>query len=191
MLGHAQVAAYFLTAAQTFYPESNHLYMEKPAITEARYQEFADQVASFVLDSRVKPLFAGEGGYLKTGLLLMSIARFESSYRNDVMTCSKIGDQGVSFGPFQTSRDPDTVCQSFFQASWVAVEMIRESFQVCKMLPMEDRLAEYTDGNNWMTHKAWKRSEDRMNTAIHFWNATKVALKTQELTRQTGKKPSN
>ncbi len=177
MIGVDDLAIYLLGAMNTFYPQSNHTWMEKPIVTETRYEQFAEDIAKVVLDPRVKPLFSGEDGPIKTALLLVVLARYESSYRNDVMTCTKLGDKGVSFGPFQSQRFPDTVCQGNFQAAWVAIEMIHESFQVCHGTAMSYRLAEYTDGNAWDTPRAYKRSSDRMDTAIHYYSTHKPKVK--------------
>ena len=177
MIGVDDLAIYLLSAMNTFYPQSNHAFMEKPKVTQERYEEFAKDIAKVVLDPRVKPLFAGEDGPIKTGLLLIAIARYESSFRNDVMTCTKLGDKGWSFGPFQAQGYAETVCQGNFQAAWVAIEMIHESFKICHNLPMNYHLAEYTDGNNWDSPRAFKRSSDRMDTAIHYFTSHKVISK--------------
>ena len=170
MIGVGDLAAYLLTAANAIYPQSNHSYMEPKAITQARYEQFAKDIAQVVLDPQVKPIFAGEDGRVKTGLLLVVLARYESSFRNDVMTCTKLGDNGRAFGTYQSHRSPDTVCQGNIQAAWIAIEMIRESFQVCHNFPMSYRLAEYTDGNNLNTSRAFKRSSDRIDTAMNYYS---------------------
>lgn len=168
MIDAASLAAYYLTAMNVFYPEKNHRFYESNDITAVRYEQFAHDMADVVLDPRVKPLFAGENGRIETGLLLLAIAYFESSYKNDIMSCSKTGDKGAAYGPFQTHNFPDTTCQGNKQAAWVALDMIRESFDVCHKLPLEDRLSEYTDGNEWNTIRASHRSEFRMEKAMHF-----------------------
>jgi hypothetical protein len=168
MIGVTELSVYLLGAANTFTPQSEHLYYEKAEVTQARYEAFAHDIAEVVLDPRVKPLFAGDNGRLQTGLLLIKIASNESHFKNDVMTCAKLGDKGLAFGPFQTYRDPDTTCQNNIQAAWVALDMLRESFQVCHGLPLKDRMSEYTDGNNWNSKRAFKRSEDRMQGAMYY-----------------------
>lgn len=170
MIGVHELAIYLLGAANTFYPQSNHNFMEPKSITEARYHQLAEDIAEVSLDPKVAPLFSGEDGRVKTGLLLVSLAYYESMFISDVMTCKKLGDHGQAFGPYQTHRSPDTTCQGTVQASLVALDMIRESFQVCHSLKLEDRLSEYTDGNNWQSKSAHSRSENRMHTAMYYFN---------------------
>jgi len=171
------LAVYLFSAMNTFTPMKDHNYYEPQSVTQARYEQFAEDVASVSLDPRIKPLFSGDEGRIKTALLLVVMASFESSYRNDVMSCKKVGDRGVSFGPWQSQRSPDTVCQGNIQAAWVAIEMIHESFQVCHGTDISYRLAEYTDGNAWDTPRAFKRSSDRMDTAIHYYSTHKPKVK--------------
>ncbi len=172
MIEQHALAAYFFGAMHSMYPESNHHFYEPQAVTEARYHQFAEDIAQVVLDPRVKPLFKGEYGQIKTGLLLISLAYFETSYRQDFFDCTRTGDHGLSFGPFQTQRYPDTTCQGTVQAAWVAIDMIHESFEICHGLPdIQYRLAEYTDGNGWNTKRAKDRSFYRMNKAMYYFYA--------------------
>jgi hypothetical protein len=166
-----RLAVYLLGTMNTFTPQSEHEYYEDPAITEMRYQFIADELAAVSLDPRRQPLFRGEDGRIKTGLLLVVMMSRESSFKNDVISCEKLGDQGSAFGPYQTHLFEDTVCQNVFQASWVAIDQIRESFSICRDMPPSSRLAFYTDGNSFHSKRAEKRSSDRINSALnYYWN---------------------
>lgn len=80
---------------------------------------------------------------------LLKIARFESSFREDVGRCRKLGPEGEE-GPFQNlARRPSEhreVCASLEGAAHVALERVHESIAACHSLPPEDRLAVYTRG---------------------------------------------
>ena len=170
MMGAHVLSVYLLGAAHSFYPVSNHHFHEKVEVTEARYAQFAEDIAEFVMDPNVEPLFGGLDGRIETGLLLISLASFESMFIDDVMTCKKLGDQGHAFGPFQSHIRKTEVCAGSKQAAQVALDMIRNSFHVCHGLKKIDRLAAYTDGNNWNDHTIWGRSEQRMNRAMNYFS---------------------
>jgi len=173
MMGAHVLSVYLLGAAHTFYPVSNHSFHESKAVTEARYTQFSEDIAEFVLDPNIEPLFAGDNGRIETGLLLVSLASFESMFIGDVITCKKLGDSGHAFGPYQSHIRKTEVCAGTKQASQVAIDMIRNSFHVCHDLKLADRLAAYTDGNNWNDKTIWGRSEQRMNRASNYFSKHK------------------
>lgn len=164
------LAAYLLLAMQSMYSEANHAMYEPADVTEARYEAFAHDVAFAVSQPYVNPLFKGEGGRAKTGLVIVSIAAYESRYKEDVITCKVGGDHGHSWSALQIQVRKSRVCESVLGSLQVGLDMIWESFNICRGLKLPDRLAEYTDGNSWLTEKAAKRSELRMNQAIHYWD---------------------
>jgi hypothetical protein len=166
----AALAAYFLLAMNAFYPQKNHTPYEAPEVTLARYEAFARDTAFAVSQPYVKPLFEGKGGRAKTGLVFLAIGDYESRYKASVLRCEEAGDHGHSWGPFQAQIKKPRVCSGTLGALEVAIEMTRESFDVCRSFrKIEDRLAEYTDGNNFRSERAAKRSELRMLTAIRYW----------------------
>ena len=176
----SQLAAYLLSAMNAFYPQSNHAFHEQAEVTESRYEAFADDVATVVLNAEVQPLFAGDAGRAKTGLLLISISSFESMFIDDVVTCVRGGDHNHSWGPFQTQREKELTCTSVQDASVVALDMIRESFRVCHGLPETAHLAEYTDGNDFKSTRAFKRSSDRMSRAMNYFNHHPFVLESSD-----------
>ena len=173
MMNAHVLSTYLLGAAHSFYPVSNHHFHEKTEITEIRYAQFAEDMAEFVMDPNVEPLFGGIDGRIQTGLLLVSLASFESMFIEEVMTCKRLGDQGHAYGPFQSHIRKTEACAGNKQAAQVALDMIRNSFHVCHGLKQIDRLAVYTDGNNWDDKAIWKRSEQRMNRAMDFFSEHK------------------
>jgi|HubBroStandDraft_6_1064221.scaffolds.fasta_scaffold372791_2 hypothetical protein len=173
MLG--DLAAYLFVAANSFYPMSNHFYMEKKEVTETRYEDFTSKIASAVSRPEYEPLFAGDDGREKSGLLLISIASFESGFVAKVLDCEKLGDGGHAFGPFQTHIEPysvqqrDKICSNVDDAVDYASKIIRASFKMCHNYPQLGHLAAYTDGNEFNTKRAFRRSSERMGRALNFW----------------------
>lgn len=163
------LAAWLLTAMGSLYGQENHRGYEDRDITEARYEEFALDVATAVSQPYVRPLFEGRDGRAKTGLLLVSIASPESSYKESVIVCEEGGDGNHSWGPFQAQIQRARVCNSVVGAAGVAIEMLTESFRVCQGMPLEERLALYTDGPAFRSAKAARRSRERMMPALEYW----------------------
>jgi hypothetical protein len=78
------LTSYLLAAMTAWMPMKNHARSEAPEVTEARYQQIAEDIAQVALDPDEAPLFQGEDGRVKTALLLLSVALHESGFRGDV-----------------------------------------------------------------------------------------------------------
>jgi hypothetical protein len=176
----ASLVRYLLLAMATWVPHVQHAAVENFDVTEERYEEFAQDTARAMLDEDVDPIPFVPGDEInnraESALLLASIASDESYYRADVMSCAPPtpdapGDDGHSWGPFQTSRNRRSTCTSFEGAARVALEMVRESWRICAKLPFEARLAEYTDGFRWDTARADRRSRVKVGRMLRFWVA--------------------
>ncbi len=189
---HKALVAYLLTAMGVFYPQQNHnwkhhaadWYSEDADVTEERYELFASEVAAAVEQPYVQPVFADKDPVVaraKTALLLVAIAADESTYKADVIDCAVAGDKGASWGAFQTSRAKARTCSSVMGAAGVAIEMIQESFRVCRGTDPLLWLAEYTDGGAYRTPRAAKRSARRMGRAIDYWKAHPFAAPSKDL----------
>ena len=160
---------YFLAFMCWAYPLQNHAQHEGEDVTLARYTALASAVAEGISEPYVRPLFRGPGARARTGLVLLATARYESGgYVGDVTDCVVAGDKGKSWGPFQTQRNPKRACWSDLGAVGVALEMMHESFRIVGG-PDELRLAEYTDGLDWKTSRAGKRSRTRVGLALRYW----------------------
>lgn len=86
---------------------------------------------------------------LQEQLLLVSIARWESSYRRDVAECRRKGPQGeLTAWQILARNDAERarLCVSLAGDAKVALERVRESVHACAALPPEDRLALYARG---------------------------------------------
>ena len=92
-------------------------------------------------------LVAGDG---QEGRQLLSIARFESNYRREVMTCEVLGKEGeVTAWQILVRRGEDAawMCSDVVAGAVVALERLRESVAACRHLPPPDRLALYARGS--------------------------------------------
>lgn len=81
---------------------------------------------------------------------LARIARFESSFREDVIGCRKLGAAGELTAWQILPRGMDErrrLCVTLEQDAKLALERIRESTRACRHLPKEERLAVYTRGS--------------------------------------------
>lgn len=180
----AHLANWLLTAMGTFYPQENHnwkypaknWYTEDRDITEERYELLAYDIAITVSQPYIRPLFTSGQTDLddraKTGLLLVSIASDESHYKEDVMFCGVPSTDGNgTWGPFQTQRAKTRTCYQAdsIGAAGVALEMAHESFRICQSVPLSWRLSEYTDGNNYNSDRAHRRSALKVKRVLKYW----------------------
>lgn len=82
-------------------------------------------------------------------LILVRVARYESSYREDVSRCAVLGPQG-EVGTWQIlARSPAEraeVCGSLEGSARVALSRIRASIAACSHLPPLEQGAEYCRG---------------------------------------------
>lgn len=83
-------------------------------------------------------------------LVLLKVARFESSFRRDVGACRVRGPQG-ELGAWQILARSDAerarLCVSLEGDARVALERIRESRAACAHLPEPEQLATYARGS--------------------------------------------
>lgn len=169
------LAAFLLPAMQAWVPVSDHAYHEPAAATLARYQAFAEDVAAVVLEAPDAALpFGGERRHELSAALLVSIAGYESSFREDVEDCTIGGDHdkaGVAhaWGPWQTHRPKADVCAGRRPAARIALAMVTESFKACRASAVDDRLGLYTDGPaifiGGKCRPEWWRSRSRVARA--------------------------
>jgi hypothetical protein len=166
------LAAYLLAAMHVWAPVVDHAYVEASAITEARYQAIAADVASVALDPAEVPLFAGTDARPRTAVLLLAVASLESGgFRGDVAFCRASGDHGHAWGLFQSHRSTGRVCSSTREATRVAIEQMRESFVACEREEPAVWLAAYASGScsrGWVAaRRRWAKASEWM--AQHPW----------------------
>ncbi len=78
------LTTYLLTAMLAWMPAKNQKARESPEAASARYETIASDVATVTLDPAEPALFAGGDGRVKTALVVLSVAFWESAFRVDV-----------------------------------------------------------------------------------------------------------
>lgn len=159
-----ELSSYIFSAMVSWVPLTDHSFLnESVETTAARYHSIANTIAEVSISE--PPLFAGADAEVKTALILGSIASSESFFRADVDSCKKGGDNGLAWGDWQTHAPKKLVCSSRVAAAKIALQMIRNSFNVCKNYKLVDQLSVYTDGS---CKADWWRSRYKMNRAINY-----------------------
>jgi hypothetical protein len=166
------LAAYLLTAMVSWMPLKTHSYRETEAVTLKRYEAIATDIARVALDDKTVPLFAGEDGRPQTALLVASIASFESYFRADVDTGRARGDHGISWCIMQVQVHGKTaegwtgqeLVDDRGKCITTGLNLIRESFTMCKHMPLRHRLSGYTAG----TCGTDPASESRVGRAVKW-----------------------
>lgn len=174
------LALYVLTAMNSWVPESDHSYYEKPAITDARYFSIAMAIAEVALDPNQEPLFQGDGGRVRTALVLASIASHESKFVSAVVNCRKAGDNGLAWGPYQTHSGKIRTCKNLKDATAIALGMARHSMESCKKMPLLEQLSVYTNGH--CTRSSFSRS--RMGRGLKWYDNNKPETEVMEANEQ-------
>jgi hypothetical protein len=149
-----KLIAYLITAMTTWVAPETQAPLETAETARARYETIAKDIATVVLDAEVDPLFDGDDGRARTGLLLASIASHESRFHKQVDNGAIRGDHGAAWGIFQTHvygrttegwSGPDIIADRT-KAVRLALRMARQSFAACRGLELPDRLSVYTTG---------------------------------------------
>jgi hypothetical protein len=171
--------AYLLAAMVTWSPPGDHDYYESREETLDRYASIAHDIAEVALDPAEAPLFGGPHGRAQTGLLVASVAFYESGgYRRDVdMGIGKKarGDSGRSWCLMQVNIGDGTTLESWTgrdlvqerqKCLRVGLRRMRQSFAMCKDMAFIDRLSGYTTGR--CTDED-DYSHRRMKRALQWW----------------------
>lgn len=119
--------------------------------------------AAMAKASNEDPLFPQhEAGSEVTACILVALAHQESRFHPNV-----IGDKGKSFGLYQIQPPTAKVDGSLLlipvNASFVAVDLIRQSFSHCSARPWPERLSWYVASNGCPSHPVIvKKSMERL-----------------------------
>ncbi len=132
------------------------LLLMRSLIPHTQWEDTFDQTAEAIAEvSEEHPVFAGARGPERTAALLVSLASFESAFRQDAM-----GDCGgkpasraacASWGLYQINKHNFTIpgelaLEDPYIATREAVRMIKLSQSVCRGRPVADMLAWYAAG---------------------------------------------
>ncbi len=161
------LGSYLLAAMMTWVPIKNHIY-EKPEETLERYEKIAETVSEAVSSTNTSSIFSGEDSKIKTALLMLSLASFESHYHRSIYECKKGSPKKVSWGIFQVSGPKLEICANKEVGAKIALGIIDSSFKKCKVLDISDRMSYYTDGS---CHRNWARSKVRVNRALNYYRS--------------------
>lgn len=163
------LAAYLLAAMSSWAPPSVHDFTGTPrAVTEARYESIATDLATVALDPEEVPLFAGEVGRAQTALLMLAIASYESGqFRFDVDRQDKpSGDGGLAYclgqlhGKYAEGLTDRVSC---FRGQ---LRALRDSWAMCKTGTPADRITGYTVGR---CDPGEPQAIHRMERATRWW----------------------
>ena len=171
MIPQAALAAYLLAAARTWAPPSWHDFTRVPrAETEARYAAIATDLTAVVLDPAEAPLFGDELGRVKTALLMLAIASYESGgFRKDVDQQDHASGDGGHAWCLAQLHEPyahgltDRV--SCFRAQ---LRALHDSFALCPEGPTSSRIAGYTVGHCEVDEPEAVHRSDR---AARWWTS--------------------
>ncbi len=153
------ILAYLVSAMVAWTPEGQ-------AVDSARYSQIANDAWEVATNS---PVFDSNGGVLRTALLLLSIASYESSgYRQDIDEGRVRGDHGQAvclgqvhvYGPTR-----ERVARNRRLCFSAMIAAIRYSLEWCRYLKPEDRLGGYTIGQC----KPSRTSRERWTRANRWW----------------------
>ncbi|MGH7270855.1 MAG: hypothetical protein ACREJ3_10535 [Polyangiaceae bacterium] len=150
------LVAYLVSAMMGWVPLRMHAPLESRDDARARYESIAEDAAAIAMDPEEAPLFGGSDGRLRTALLMLSVASYESGYRKKVDDGRRLGDGGHSFCLMQirvgrgvtlegwTGWDLIRDRQRCFRAG---LRILRTSFGTCRAFPMDDRVSAYVTGH--------------------------------------------
>jgi hypothetical protein len=177
---HALVS-YLFAAMMAWAPPADHDYYAARQDTVERYESIAHDIADVALDPNEPPLFGGPEGRAQTALFVTAIAFYESGgFRRDVdagVGKRSRGDSGRSWCLMQINLGDGLTPQRWSGRDLVqdrqkciraGLGRIRESFALCRALPLDDRLSGYTKGRCVADEDL---SHRRMRRAMQWWTA--------------------
>ena len=142
---------------------------------EARYRSIAEDVVSVAFDQNETPLVDEPGGRARTALLLLSVASYESGFREAVDNGERRGDHGASYCLMQIRVGDGTTSEGWSGADLIAdrtrcfrsaLHILRRSFNVCRYLPVDDRMSAYATGHCMRDSSV---SRARVDRAVAWW----------------------
>jgi hypothetical protein len=171
----------YLTAAMiAWIPLHAHAPFEASDDVLSRYESIVRDVVEVAFDEGESPLYGGEDGRMRTALMMLSVASFESGYRKRVDEGQRRGDHGRSYCLMQiqvgngttregwTGRDLVTDRRLCFRA---ALHILQDSLTACRRLAPQDRLSKYASGRCFENAEVSRTRVDR----AWAWLATHAA----------------
>jgi hypothetical protein len=174
------IVSYLTAAILAWVPLHAHAPFESSDDVLARYDSIVRDAVSVAFDDAESSLFDGEDGRLRTALLMLSVASFESGFRKRVDEGLRRGDHGRSYCLMQiqvgdgttregwTGHDLVTDRRLCFRA---ALHILHASLSACRKLAFEDRLSKYASGRCFENAEVSRSRVDR----ARVWLATHAA----------------
>jgi hypothetical protein len=165
--------AYLVAAMIAWVPLGSQV--ESTQESEERYESIARDAAAVAFDEAEPTLFDGPDGRVQTALLLLSVASYESAYHKTVDEGSRRGDHGASYCLMQIRVGDGTTSEGWTGADLVenrtrcfrsALHILRGSFNVCRKLPLADRMSAYATGR---CVRGSEVSRQRVQRAWEWW----------------------
>jgi hypothetical protein len=147
--------AAILAAMLSFVPLRAHSSFEPRAVTEARYLSIAGDIAQAAEESPAPGLGAAE-----TGVLLASVASYESNFAARVDDCRVRGGTRAapSWGLWQVAGTRAALCTSRLAAARTALGIIATSLATCRREPLSLYVAGRCLSESPKAHWRWQRA---------------------------------
>lgn len=190
---------YVFNAMREWVPASSQCFRNcfTPGCVDSKYQQCFDDVETHhsvvaqtivdvITEPDIKLPVVGTNNKVKSALLMASIAKDESGYRQKVDDCTIKGDHGASVGLWQTMvfdwATRHSICTDRSFALRYAIKVVNISFDTCKYRPFQDKLITYACGfcdeppaSEQRRHSAWsfglQDSRRKTNRAMDYLKA--------------------
>lgn len=207
----SSVTAWLVSAMLAWSP-TGRSHIEEARETEeegkARYGQIATALVKVAYDPANTPIFSGDKGRARTAMLMLSTAYFESGFRKDVdLGTGKLGrgDFGKSHCMMQINIGrnrkntaflleligkawtPDDLVEDRTKCFFAGYKILYKSFQSCRKLPIELRLAAYASGKCEEGHA---ESTLRVTKAQRRFGSHKPPYKDVEVLKELAVPPS-
>jgi hypothetical protein len=124
-----------------------HTAEEQDNYTVDRYKDIINDLVAVAEDPNEEPLVAGSQERVRSGVLALAIASYESGgYREDVDQIAPTGDYRNSYCLMQVQVRPGEKMKSRQDCFRLGFARVRESQSACKSHPIDERLAVYASG---------------------------------------------
>lgn len=150
------IVQYLLAAMIAWCPPSVHYYQMDQAMSDqdkydytyARYESIAQDLSDVVMNEDERSLFDDKDGKLKTAILMLANASFESGeFREDIDNTNATGDHGRAYCLMQIQLRPGETIRDRKDCFRLGLARIRESFKACPGYRQEEKLAVYASGH--------------------------------------------
>jgi hypothetical protein len=171
------IVSYLLAAMIAWVPLQAHAPVESTDDVRSRYESIARDAVSVAFDESEAPLLDGEDGRLRTALLMLSVASYESFYQKMVDEGLRRGDNGRSVCLMQIRVGEGKTREGWRRADLLrdrtlcfraGLHILHASFDMCRRLPVADRMSAYATGHCFANAQV---SRSRVARARAWWTS--------------------